>query len=231
MPSRRRRIGLAVGFVLILALAVATFSGALDGRGEPAARADVVRPATATRSEISARPVPGAQWCGARSARACEAIAATTGYVNPLAHARVIGERIDQGVDYAGSGTLTAIGPARITHVARSAPGWPGAFIEYRLRFGPAAGRYVFYAEGVSPVRRLHVGQAVRAGDPIATIIRGYPTGIELGWGAGTGDTTYAHKIGNWTPYADANNLASRTGKNFSALIAALGGPPGKVEG
>ena len=30
-------------------------------------------------------------------------------YVNPLARARVTPERIDQGVDYAGSGTLSAI--------------------------------------------------------------------------------------------------------------------------
>jgi hypothetical protein len=155
----------------------------------------------------------------------------TTGYVNPLAHADVVSERIDQGVDYAGSGTLTAIGPAKITYVSKSQTGWPGAFIEYRLTLGPDAGRYVYYAEGLAPARGLHVGKRVRAGQPVATIISGSSAGIEIGWGAGEGTTTYAQKIGNWTHRADRENLASRTGESFSALIAALGGPPGRIEG
>ena len=40
------------------------------------------------------------------------AAAGASGYVNPLANASVRAERIDQGVDYAGTGTVGASGPA-----------------------------------------------------------------------------------------------------------------------
>jgi hypothetical protein len=135
------------------------------------------------------------------------------------------------GVDYAGSGRLVAIGPARVTYVATSETGWPGAFIEYRLLGGPDAGRYVYYAEGVIPAPRLHAGQTVAAGQAIARIIPDYETGIELGWGAGVNTKTSAEAAGQWSTSDDEDDVASPAGKSFSALIAALGGPPGKVEG
>ena len=84
--------------------------------------------------------------------------------MNPLAHASVTPERIDQGVDYAGTGTLTSIGKARVTYVAVSGSGWPGAFIEYQLLNGPYACRYVYYAEGVRPASGIYVGRIVNAG-------------------------------------------------------------------
>jgi hypothetical protein len=158
-------------------------------------------------------------------------VVTSTGYVNPLVGASVKPERIDMGVDYAGSGTLVAIGTATLTYVAKSGTGWPGAFIEYRLLGGPDAGRYVYCAEGVIPAPRLRVGQTVAAGEAIATIIPDYESGIELGWGAGAGTKTYAQAAGQWSATDDEDNLASPAGKSFSALIAALGGPPGKVEG
>jgi hypothetical protein len=156
----------------------------------------------------------------------------TTGsYVNPFAHASVTPERIDQGVDYAGSGTLTAIGDGTVTYVGTSGTGWPGAFIEYRLLGGADAGRYVYDAEGVTPVSGLHVGQRVSAGQPLVQLIPGYSTGIEVGWGAGIGTETYAMQTGGWNPQMDQGNAASSAGKSFSALIVSLGGPGGKVEG
>jgi hypothetical protein len=115
--------------------------------------------------------------------------------------------------------------------VGTSETGWPGAFIEYRLLEGPYAGRYVYYAEGVNPAPRLHVGQTVAAGQAIASIIPDYGSGIELGWGAGASTNTYAAKAGQWSATDDENDVASPAGKSFSALVAALGGPPGKVEG
>ncbi len=151
--------------------------------------------------------------------------------MNPLATAIVSPERIDQGVDYAGVGKLAAIGAARVTYLATADTGWPGAFIEYRLLDGADAGCFVFYAEGVIPVDGLRAGDTISAGQPIATIIPGYPTGIELGWGAGTGTKAYAKVAGQWSPLDDQDDLASAAGQSFSALIAALGGPPGKVEG
>jgi len=161
----------------------------------------------------------------------CPLVVRSTGYANPLAGATVKPERIDQGVDYAGSGTLIAISDARVTYVATDNTGWPGAFIEYRLLKGPDAGCYVFYAEGVTPQPGLRAGQRVKASEAVATIVPQYPTGFEIGWGAGVDTQTYAAKIGKWTPDDDQRNVASGAGRNFSALIAALGGPPGKVEG
>jgi hypothetical protein len=140
-------------------------------------------------------------------------------------------ERIDQGVDYAGSGALIAIGDATITYLATSDTGWPGAFIEYRLRSGPEAGCYVFYAEGVIPIGGLYAGETVRRGQAIATIDPDNPAGIEIGWGAGEGTKTYAAKMGQWSTKAEEDNIPTAAGMSFSSLIASLGGAPGRVGG
>lgn len=144
-------------------------------------------------------------------------------YVNPLAHTQVTPERIDQGVDYSGTGTLTSIGWARITHVQRTNTGWPGAFIEYRLLHGTRASRYVYYAEGVRPATGIHVGRLVRPGRAVARLIPGWSSGIEIGWGANLGTETLAAKFHQYT-------FPTRCGRNFSKFIKALGGPPGKAE-
>jgi hypothetical protein len=161
----------------------------------------------------------------------CRPAVGSAGYVNPLALARVTPERIDQGVDYAGSGTLSAIGAGTITAVATDGAGWPGAFVEYKLLGGVDAGCYVYYAEGVTPVRGLHVGESVHAGQAIATLIRHWSTGIEIGWGAGSGTKTYAGLLGEWNAAYDTDNAPTAAGRSLSALIAALGGPPGRLEG
>ncbi|MHB1834261.1 MAG: hypothetical protein ACYCXW_04785 [Solirubrobacteraceae bacterium] len=152
-------------------------------------------------------------------------------YVNPLSQASLTPERIDQGVDYAGSGTLTALGAGRITYVGTTGTGWPGAFIEYRLLNGADAGQYVYYAESIVPAPGLRVGQTVSAGQAIASLIPGSSTGIEIGWGAGIGTEAYAMAAGQWSSGADARSVATTAGRSFSALIASLGGPPGLVEG
>ena len=126
---------------------------------------------------------------------------------------------------------LAAIGAGTVTYVATSGTGWPGAFIEYQLVGGPYRGRHVYYAEGVRPAEGLHVGQTIRSGQAIATIIRDYPTGIEIGWGAAAATTIYAAARHQWNDTDDADNIPSAAGRSFSALIESLGGPPGKVEG
>ncbi len=198
-----------------------THRPARGGRGEPSASRPAVR---------GARPVrrSGGAAIRVRQTGTVRPALPSSSYVNPLAGARVSPERIDQGVDYAGSGTLAAIGAARITHVATSGTGWPGAFIEYRLSDGSDAGRYVYYAEGVSPAAGLHVGEAVPTGAAIARIIPGSSSGIEIGWGAGIGTETYAAEMGQWSSRDDADSIPSPAGRSFSALIASLGGPPGR---
>jgi len=157
--------------------------------------------------------------------------ASSHGYVNPLAGASVTPERIDQGVDYAGSGPLGAIGEAKVTYIGTSGTGWPGAFVEYQLLDGPDSGRFVYYAEGVSPAPGLSVGDTLHAGQPVARIIAGYSSGIEIGWGSGVGTQTAAQAAGEWSSAKDADSVPSGSGDSFSSLVASLGGPPGKIEG
>jgi len=156
--------------------------------GASAASATAASPAASTAASATA-PTTSGSFAGALAAAQ-----ATTGgvgvnpsgYVNPLANASVRPERIDQGVDYAGSGTLGAIGPGVVTQVVQSGSGWEGGgYVEYRLTAGPYAGKSIYYAEGVSPT--VTVGQTLNAGDPVATIIPGGPHGIELGFASGRG--------------------------------------------
>jgi len=212
-----------------MALLAALIASALAHGGPQASptavRADFSRAGSNPPPSAPVRSVVPGGWA------ACPLAVAPAGYVNPLLGATVKPERIDQGVDYAGSGTLVAIGSGRVTFLATSNTGWPGAFVEYQLLGGADAGCYVFYAEGVVPADGLRVGATVGAGQPIATIIPQYPSGIEIGWGAGIGTKAYAKVAGKWSASDDQDNVATAAGKSFSALIAALGGPPGKVEG
>lgn len=149
-----------------------------------------------------------------------------SGYVNPLAGASVRAERIDQGVDYAGSGTLGAIGPGVVTKVVQTGSGWEGGgYVEYKLSSGPYAGHSVFYAEGVTPT--VTVGQTLTAGEPVATMIPGSSHGIEMGFAAGQGEAAYASVQGGG--YQEGQLTAA--GQAFSNLLASLGAPGGLAEG
>jgi murein DD-endopeptidase MepM/ murein hydrolase activator NlpD len=231
LASRSRLPTLGPRSVAAIALLAAIVASSLD-QGPHAsptpARADARRAAFVSHRSRVGTPASGA---AVSSAESCPQTIAPAGYVNPMVGATLKPERIDQGVDYAGSGTLVAIGAATIIHVDTSNSGWPGAFIEFKLLGGADAGCYVYYAEGVTPVEGLSVGETVAAGQPIATIIPQWPTGIEVGWGSGRGTKAYAKVAGQWSTEDDQDNIATSAGKAFSALIAALGGPPGKVEG
>jgi murein DD-endopeptidase MepM/ murein hydrolase activator NlpD len=225
--SRLPRLGpKGVAAVALLAAIVASSLARGGPQASGPARADASRAAF-----VSHRPGSEPTTSAAARAAACVPTVAPAGYVNPLAGATVKPERIDQGVDYAGSGTLVAIGAGRVTYVGTTNTGWPGAFVEFRLSSGADAGCYVYYAEGVIPADGLSVGDTVAAGQPIATIIPKYPTGIELGWGSGRATKAYAKVAGQWSTTDDEDNIATAAGKSFSALIDALGGPSGKVEG
>jgi hypothetical protein len=216
------------GVALLAAIIASSLAKGGPQASTPAARADASRTAFVSHRSQPTTPVSGA---AASAAGGCPLAVDPTGYANPLLGATVKPERIDQGVDYAGAGTLVAIGPATVTYVGTSNTGWPGAFIEFKLLAGADAGCYVFYAEGVVPVDGLSVGQRIAAGQPVATIIPKWPSGIELGWGSGRGTKAYAKVAGQWTPQDDHDNVATPAGRSFSDLIAALGGPPGIVEG
>lgn len=144
-------------------------------------------------------------------------------YANPIGKG-LTPERIDQGVDYGGSGPLYALGNGTITNTHNS--GWPGGtFLTIHLD----SGQYVYYAEDVQPL--VSVGQKVSAGQHIANATGG-PSGIEIGWAAppGTGNTM-AQTLGQQSSHGDPGSVSTAFGELMSKLIASLGGPAGKLTG
>jgi hypothetical protein len=151
------------------------------------------------------------------------------GYQNPLRSVSgLVPERIDQGVDYAGSGPIYAVGDGIVLNTTNA--GWPGgAFISYQLTDGPAAGDIVYVAENVVP--QVQVGQRVTWDTVLGTLINAYPN-LETGWAAPPGDgESLARASGQWSQSADTSSLPSAYGENFSGLLAALGAPPGISSG
>jgi hypothetical protein len=202
-------------FASLLASAQAGSSGASDG---------LVSPYSGSPYSGLSSPYPTGAGYGSTSAGSSPVSA--SGYVNPLAGASVRAERIDQGVDYAGTGVLGAIGPGVVTSVTRTGSGWEGGgYVEYKLTAGPYAGRSVYYAEGVTPT--VTVGQTLAPGQPVATLIPGFPFGIEIGFAAGQGQASYARMYGGG--YGEGGLTAA--GMAFSNLIGSLGGPRGLTEG
>ena len=163
---------------------------------------------------------------GAQLGRTMVGIAVEAGgYQDPFrAVSNLVPERVDQGVDYAGSGPLYAIGDGVVLNTTNS--GWPGgAFISYQLDDGPATGDIVYVAENVIP--RVKIGQEVSASTVLGTLVDAYPD-LEIGWAAPPGNgLTEARSYGEWSTYDDQHSLPSAFGENFSQLLASIGAPPG----
>jgi hypothetical protein len=132
--------------------------------------------------------------------------------------------RIDQGVDFSGSGPILAIGDAKILSV--NSMGWPnggagpaGRDVVYKLLNGPWAGRIIYLAEGVVPTVRA--GQTVKAGQQVAKFYPG--SSIETGLAGPSGQPL--------TPYnGAADGTAMPAGKKMHAFLQSLH-PGGKVPG
>ena len=135
-----------------------------------------------------------------------------SGYVSPFVDA--VRGRIDQGVDYVGTGPIRAIGKARILKIG--APGWPGGGgVLYRLLDGSRAGQVVFVYEGIEPT--VHAGDLVMAGEQIGTFVPGSSTGIEIGFADGNG-----------VPLSHANyheGKATRWGRKMASFLSTIGAP------
>lgn len=149
----------------------------------------------------------------------------TGSYLNPLRDVKGLQiNRIDQGVDYGGTGPVYAIGNGKVNTVSSSA-GWPGGtFINYSLSDGPAAGKNIFVAEDCLP--QVKQGQSVTS-STVLCIMTGGPDGIETGWAAdpGAGTIAAAHDVYKGHPDGDATAY----GKNFSDFMKSFGGPPGDI--
>lgn len=150
-------------------------------------------------------------------------------YRNPFRGARgLTPSRVDMGVDYSADdgSPIYSIGPGVVTSIRNS--GWPGgAFIAVRLTDGPFAGRYWYFAEDIQPA--VSVGQHVNS----STVV-GYftPGGIETGWAAppGTGNTLAAVNGQACGTSSDPGCHPTWYGASASALLAALGAPPGTMD-
>ena len=149
------------------------------------------------------------------------------GYVNPLGPG-LTPYRIDQGVDYNGPGDLYAVGSGTI--IKTHSNGWPGgAFILLHLDSGRYKGRYVYYAESISP--DVSPGDNVRAGQRVGHATGCSSCGIELGWAADDPlDHTLAYvrgQAGAGLAAGDAGGYPTACGMQFSRFIQSLGGTPG----
>lgn len=147
-------------------------------------------------------------------------------YANPLrAVSGLVPERVDQGVDFGGTGPVYAIGDGVVTDVYNGDAGWPGGgWVSYRLTDGPAVGLTAFVAEDVTPT--VSVGQAVSPDTVICNMFNG-GAGIETGWAwPGHGDTAESQspQAGG---IAGSGPFPTDVGVNFDELLQALGVPAG----
>ena len=146
-------------------------------------------------------------------------------YNNPVrAINGLLAERIDQGVDFGGSGPIYALGNAVITNASATDYGWPGGgWITYRLTKGPGAGLTVFLAEDVKPT--VSVGQHVTSSTVIANMFNG-GAGIETGWATADGSTAES-QLPEAGGISGGGPFPTKVGMNFEELLQALGVPAG----
>ena len=142
-------------------------------------------------------------------------------YQNPLRQVSgLIPERVDMGVDFAGTGPVYAIGAGVVMQAKACCSGWPGGgWITYQLTDGPAVGEVVYFAEDVTP--SVQVGQKVTPGTVIGHMYSG-GSGIETGWamldsGSAESQLPEAGGIGGAGPFPTA------IGMNFESLLRAVG--------
>ena len=144
-------------------------------------------------------------------------------YRNPLRGVSgLVRERIDDGVDFAGTGPVYALGDGVVTGASGTNYGWPGGgWITYRLTSGPGAGLVVYVGEDIIPA--VTTGQRVSSATVVGTMFDG-GDGIETGWAQPTSlsaeaELPQAGAIGGLGPFP------TRIGVNFDDLLVALGEP------
>ena len=102
-------------------------------------------------------------------------------YLNPLRNVSdLVPERIDQGVDFSGSGPVYALGDAVVLEATGADGGWPGGgWITYQLTDGPDAGLVVYLAEDVTPtvVTGQHVSPSTVIGEMFQAATASRPDG------------------------------------------------------
>jgi murein DD-endopeptidase MepM/ murein hydrolase activator NlpD len=143
-------------------------------------------------------------------------------YLNPLRNvSALVPERIDQGVDFSGSGPVYALGDGIVTNATAYSPGWGGGWITYQLSDGPDAGLMVYLAEDVTPT--VEVGQHVTPSTVIGTMFEG-GDGIETGWAQATGVSAES-QLPEAGAIGGAGPFPTSVGVNFDEILVSLGAP------
>lgn len=190
---------------------------AAQGTNDPAIPLEYAARRTFT-STGPASPVSASGGCGSGGP---QQVSATPGvYYNPLRGITgLTPERVDNGVDYAGTGPLYAIGDGVVVSVTNT--GWPGnAFIAIKLTDGPATGAVVYEAENIAPA--VIMGQQVTANTVLGTLLPGFPH-LETGWATPSPiGTSLAIAYGSFV-----NGSSAQLGLNFNQLLIKLGAPSG----
>jgi hypothetical protein len=188
---------------------------------------DVAAGATATSANLADKSSEGTVTvCATGASHACvPKDPQNQRYCDPYRDvAHLAPERIDQGVDYAGSGPIYALGPGTIDYYAnRTDTGWPGGtFVAYKLSAGPAAGKVIYLAENIDLDPQLKSGSFVYNGTALGTLVNASPNS-ESGWGvAGEGISA---EYGCYT-----EGCTTPLGINFNQLLVCLKAPSGIVE-
>ena len=149
---------------------------------------------------------------------------AASGYLNPLrAVSGLVPERVDQGVDFAGTGPVYAIGDAVVTGAMGASSGWPGGgWVSYQLTGGPDAGLVVYVAEDVTPT--VQAGQHVSSATVIANMYNG-GDGIETGWAAAHTSLTAESQMPEAGGIGAGGPFPAMVGLSFDGLLQSLGVP------
>jgi len=215
----RRRVPLVVGVaVAALALLLSAWPAAahLVARAPDMAwvdRADALGLQLAGSLAVYGKPQPQV---------VSEGLAVVPRYYNPLRDVSdLVPERIDQGVDFSGSGPVYALGDGVVTNATAYNPGWEGGWITYQLTNGPDAGLMVYVAEDVTPT--VQVGEQVTPLTVVGDMFEG-DEGIETGWAQPTGVTAES-QLPVAGGIAASGPFPTMIGLNFEELLQSLGVP------
>lgn len=187
------------------------------------ARAIYVKYTTGTPLPPNATPPPAA-------ASGCGGPGDISAYKNPLRDVKSLQpNRVDQGVDYIGTGPVYPLGNAKVTRITSPWCGSsctqmsPDNFIEYQLSDGPATGKYVYVAEACDT--KVKVGDAVTSSTVLCNM---NPDSIETGWANSPNDSyALAHDEYKSASTCSGNGYVTAYGQNFDALMKKLGAPAG----
>jgi murein DD-endopeptidase MepM/ murein hydrolase activator NlpD len=151
-----------------------------------------------------------------------EGVAVAPIYLNPLRNvSSLVPERVDEGVDFSGTGPVYALGDAVVTSATGQAGGWPGGgWITYQLTNGPGQGLQVYVAEDITPT--VQVGEQVTPSTVIGYMFEG-GDGIETGWAALNG--LAASQLSEASSVGEADVFPTTVGLNFEDLLVSLGVP------